>query len=100
MLICCFSVAGVGLKIGVLSGTGNRLELSQHADVIVDNVRESLPYILQSSEQSAHARRSRKQRRSERKTGAVIFDKDGTLLCFNSLWTPWMDDVIERYDDV
>ena len=87
-----FFDAGVGLTIGVLSGTGTRLELSRHADVIVANVGAALPSILSPPE----VRRRGSLAGVERKACAVIFDKDGTLLCFHSLWTPWMNDVIER----
>ena len=30
------------------------------------------------------------------KPRCVIFDKDGTLVCFHTMWSPWCTDLAER----
>ena len=31
------------------------------------------------------------------KPKCVIFDKDGTLVCFHTMWSPWCTDLAQRY---
>lgn len=33
----------------------------------------------------------------DRPVRLVVFDKDGTLVCFNSLWLPWARSLSKRY---
>ena len=30
------------------------------------------------------------------KPGLVIFDKDGTLVCFHTMWSPWATELADR----
>ncbi|XP_040572547.1 choline dehydrogenase, mitochondrial [Lepeophtheirus salmonis] len=36
----------------------------------------------------------------EFKPEAIIFDKDGTLVCFHTMWTPWCQSFANRMNDV
>jgi FMN phosphatase YigB (HAD superfamily) len=33
------------------------------------------------------------------KPGLVIFDKDGTLVCFHTMWTPWCTSLASRMEE-
>uniref|UniRef100_A0A0R3S4U2 HAD family hydrolase n=1 Tax=Elaeophora elaphi TaxID=1147741 RepID=A0A0R3S4U2_9BILA len=40
------------------------------------------------------------RREKNKKASLVIFDKDGTLICFHSTWVPWAINVATRISDV
>ena len=89
--------------MGVLSGIGTRLDLAQYSDYIFDDVTELINRILQKGPSVGHNREEPLVKRlraslnnSKTKASLVIFDKDGTLLCFSSMWTPWTNNVINR----
>ena len=89
--------AGVALNIGVLSGTGSRLDLSRDADVIVANVKQALPVILEPlPEVNKRRKRTEDANGDADSVSAVIFDKDGTLVCFHSMWTPFAEKIIAQ----
>ena len=80
--------SSVGLIIGVLSGVGTRQELASHAHEIVDNVEDAVKLLEDGNIWSGEEQR--------KKASLAIFEKDGTLVCFNSLWTSWTRDVLKR----
>ena len=90
-----FYLSGVSLTIGVLSGTGTRLELARHGDVIAQDIQEALPIILDPPTVDRCAPEV-KESSDESRACAVIFDKDGTLLCFHAFWTPWAEHFVEK----
>ena len=85
----------VGRTVGVLSGIGTRLDLSPHADAVVDNVMEALPLITSFQEPSP-PQSPRGNQEPKSKVSLVIFDKDGTLICFTTRWTPWALSLVKR----
>ena len=94
--------AGVAVNVGVLSGVSSRLNLARLADVVVDDVGEAVNYVRTLNDDAIESLRQRRRGRSvrevdDRQASVVIFDKDGTLLCFHSLWTPWADEMINRF---
>jgi phosphoglycolate phosphatase-like HAD superfamily hydrolase len=88
------SKAGTGRIIGVLTGIGTRLDLHAHSDIIANSVQEALPYILDLSKQPTSSKP--KTNPNNNSVSLVIFDKDGTLICFNSMWTPWAMSLAKR----
>lgn len=89
--------ADVALSVGVLSGTGTRLELSPHADIVARDLKDALTRIKQLSPRDLERfREKRSAKESSHKVSLVIFDKDGTLLDFNSFWTPWIKSLFAR----
>ena len=93
-------ISKAGMTIGVLSGTGNRLDLAPFAHHIVNSVVDILPLIfplgVKATSVAYRPVITRLDPKGQRKASLVIFDKDGTLLCFHSMWTPWIKQIVER----
>ena len=97
-------ISKAGMTIGVLSGTGNRLDLAPFAHHIVNSVVDILPLIfplgIKATSVAHRPVITRLDPKRQRKASLVIFDKDGTLLCFHSMWTPWIKQIVERLVDL
>ncbi|XP_033117526.1 choline dehydrogenase, mitochondrial-like isoform X2 [Anneissia japonica] len=52
--------------------------------------------LKQQLRQSARCLQTRQP--SQEKPELIIFDKDGTLICFHSLWAPWVEDTTKRFE--
>uniref|UniRef100_A0A914GTP8 Uncharacterized protein n=1 Tax=Globodera rostochiensis TaxID=31243 RepID=A0A914GTP8_GLORO len=58
------------------------------------------PRVLQRSKYASNARTTLRVRRSNHhRPQLVIFDKDGTLICFHSLWVPWVRSFAEKVEE-
>jgi phosphoglycolate phosphatase-like HAD superfamily hydrolase len=91
--------ANFSMRVGVLTGVGNNDDLSPYANHIIGSVTDILPYVLddavQESDSSLDAKRERDVPKTK-KYKLVIFDKDGTLICFHSMWTPFAMEYARR----
>ena len=87
--------ANVALKIGVLTGIGSRLDLNPYADVIIDSIAALNSIVLE--QRIVKEKNSKlKDNLHRSKASLVIFDKDGTLINFDKMWTPFVVDLIAR----
>ncbi|KAK2164068.1 hypothetical protein LSH36_69g04005 [Paralvinella palmiformis] len=93
-------LAGVAVNIGVLTGISSRLNLARLADVVTDDVSEAVGYVRTLNQAKVDELRQKRKVKvvGDKQASVVIFDKDGTLLCFHSLWTPWADKMINRLE--
>ncbi|XP_023930538.1 uncharacterized protein LOC106170926 [Lingula anatina] len=112
-------LANLGGSIGVSTGVTPREELEPHADVVVDRLMDIVPLILPAEvhknyslvaedgqvryppQTGADQRGAVKPRRSVairpgKKASLVIFDKDGSLVYFNSYWPEWIKKLKQR----
>ncbi|XP_074646523.1 uncharacterized protein LOC141902608 [Tubulanus polymorphus] len=108
--------ANLGTRIGVLTGVGNVDDLTPYAHHIVGSVEEILPIVLpvlkSGDADAAHSpapvmrdvddedRHPLVQKYGKKKWELVIFDKDGTLICFHSMWAPWAIEFARRMEKI
>jgi len=91
--------AGVALNIGVLSGIGTRLDLNGFADIVTDDIIGARDYLIGVNNiELDFIKANRKQPLKNNKASLVIFDKDGTLLCFHTAWMPFAYEYVERLE--
>lgn len=57
----------------------------------------SLPYSSERHRSSETLCSTQHRASEKRKASLVIFDKDGTLICFHTMWSPWAQNLISKY---
>lgn len=98
--------ANLGKSIGVLTGVCDHEELTPQADVVVKSVKDILPHVLPDEAWKNAYSYSEADRELvnhfkasavvAQKISLVIFDLNGTLICLESRWSPWLQSVIEK----